>query len=187
MSASGASLLVLLPVGALLFPVGDRSPVVPPSQTDRAVKPSRADGTARFPCGRVGRCRNVSPGRPVARSHAPRGVAFSLWQSLPNQLCASDQPPSTPSTPERKRSLSHLSFGDRRVPPRPSEQVRAAARPDDHNPLTDCASPSNSFRNELKMDTPLTRMRPPKTRVRDPRSPGRARTTGRKLNRKVSV
>ena len=102
------------------------------------------------------------------------------------QICASDQPPSTPSTPERKRSLSHLSFGDRRVPPRPSEQVRAAARPDDHNPLTDCASPSNSFRNELKMDTPLTRMRPPKTRVRDPRSPGRARTTGRKLNGKVN-
>ena len=31
------------------------------------------------------------------------------------------------------------------------------------------------------MDTPLTRMRPPKTRVRDPRSPGRARTTGRKF------
>ena len=56
--------MVLLPVGALLFPVGDRSSVVPPSHTDRAVKPSRADGTARFPCGRVGRCRNFFPSRP---------------------------------------------------------------------------------------------------------------------------
>src|SRR5207245_5064914 len=33
-------------------------PPVPIPNT--AVKPSRADGTARFPCGRVGRCRNFS-------------------------------------------------------------------------------------------------------------------------------
>src|SRR5712672_4549035 len=48
-------------------------PPVPIPNTE--VKPSRADGTARFACGRVGRCRNFSPRRPAAHSE-PRGVAF---------------------------------------------------------------------------------------------------------------
>src|SRR3954468_15109368 len=45
-----------------------RSPVVPPVPIPNTeVKPSRADGTARFPCGRVGRCRNIieTPRRPI--------------------------------------------------------------------------------------------------------------------------
>src|SRR5207244_8439008 len=57
-------------------------PPVPIPNTE--VKPSRADGTARFPCGRVGRCRNFSSRASSARirmtprraSKAPRGVAF---------------------------------------------------------------------------------------------------------------
>src|SRR6267378_4145597 len=80
----GASLFVRLPVGALLSPVGDRSPVVPPSHTDRGVKPSRADGTARFPCGRVGRCRNFFPDAPPRIIRA-RGVAF--WCCFLSALC----------------------------------------------------------------------------------------------------
>src|SRR6266478_10004149 len=52
-------------------------PPVPIPNT--AVKPSRADGTARFPCGRVGRCRNFFPDAPP-RHHAPRGVALSALQ-----------------------------------------------------------------------------------------------------------
>src|SRR5438309_10001571 len=85
-------------------------PPVPIPNT--AVKPSRADGTARFPCGRVGRCRNFFPDAPP-RLYAPRGVAFwePLWESVSNQICASDQPPSTPSTPRRKRRLEESSFG----------------------------------------------------------------------------
>src|SRR5205814_7402384 len=45
-------------------------PPVPIPNT--AVKPSRADGTARFPCGRVGRCRNFSltPRRSIKRRGA---------------------------------------------------------------------------------------------------------------------
>src|SRR5438045_4388886 len=39
-------------------------PPVPIPNTE--VKPSRADGTARPACGRVGRCRNFSPRRPAA-------------------------------------------------------------------------------------------------------------------------
>src|SRR4051812_48884840 len=41
------------------------APPVPIPNTE--VKPSRADGTARFPCGRVGRCRNIieTPRRPI--------------------------------------------------------------------------------------------------------------------------
>src|SRR6267143_480134 len=80
----GASLFVRLPVGALLSPLGDRSPVVPPSHADRGVKPSRADGTARFPCGRVGRCRNFSPDAPPRIIRA-RGVAF--WCCFLSALC----------------------------------------------------------------------------------------------------
>src|SRR6267143_806629 len=76
---AGRRFLVLLPVGALLSSVDDRSPVVPPSHTDRGVKPSRADGTARVPCGRVGRCRNFS--QTPRRESSARGVAF--WFLLP--------------------------------------------------------------------------------------------------------
>ena len=50
-------------------------PPVPIPNTE--VKPSRADGTARSPCGRVGRCRNFSPDAPPRFINAPRGVAFS--------------------------------------------------------------------------------------------------------------
>src|SRR5438445_6867997 len=44
-------------------------PPVPIPNTE--VKPSRADGTARFPCGRVGRCRNFLKRRPAVRRHWP--------------------------------------------------------------------------------------------------------------------
>jgi hypothetical protein len=145
------------------------APPVPIPNT--AVKPSRADGTARFPCGRVGRCRNFSPDAPP-RLHTRRGASFfgrgatgaytgnavtdvraprcqsfilsaaivsnqrppvgtrcatgdfadgmsePLWQSVPNQICASDQPP---STPRQKRHLSHPSLWVGIVPSRPSE------------------------------------------------------------------
>src|ERR1700740_2620809 len=49
-------------------------PPVPIPNTE--VKPFRADGTARFPCGRVGRCRNIieTPRRPIP---GPRGVVVS--------------------------------------------------------------------------------------------------------------
>src|SRR5207245_5971681 len=49
-------------------------PPVPIPNTE--VKPSRADGTARFPCGRVGRCRNFIKDAPPRFIEAPRGVAF---------------------------------------------------------------------------------------------------------------
>src|SRR5258706_463687 len=62
-------------------------PPVPIPNTE--VKPSRADGTARFPCGRVGRCRNFSQNAPPSELHAPTAGHSSF----------SDQPPSTPSTP----------------------------------------------------------------------------------------
>src|SRR5207245_5908792 len=40
--------------------------VLPVPIPNTEVKPSRADGTARPACGRVGRCRNFSPRRPAA-------------------------------------------------------------------------------------------------------------------------
>src|SRR5205085_2705961 len=49
------------------------APPVPIPNTE--VKPSRADGTARFPCGRVGRCRNFSPDAPP-RDHTRRGASL---------------------------------------------------------------------------------------------------------------
>src|SRR5205823_10512252 len=49
-------------------------PPVPIPNTE--VKPSRADGTAWFPCGRVGRCRNFIKDAPPRFIEAPRGVAF---------------------------------------------------------------------------------------------------------------
>src|ERR1700737_1349429 len=45
-------------------------PPVPIPNTE--VKPSRADGTARFPCGRVGRCRNIFPRAPPPPFIGPR-------------------------------------------------------------------------------------------------------------------
>src|SRR6267143_806631 len=47
-------------------------PPVPIPNT--AVKPSRADGTARFPCGRVGRCRNFS--QTPRRESSARGASL---------------------------------------------------------------------------------------------------------------
>src|SRR5438128_11069494 len=47
--------------------------VLPVPIPNTAVKPSRADGTARPACGRVGRCRNFSPRRPAA--HPSRGAS----------------------------------------------------------------------------------------------------------------
>src|SRR2546430_176396 len=49
-------------------------PPVPIPNTE--VKPFRADGTARFPCGRVGRCRNII--ETPRRSILSRG-AFFIW------------------------------------------------------------------------------------------------------------
>jgi hypothetical protein len=49
-------------------------PPVPIPNTE--VKPFRADGTARFPCGRVGRCRNFSP-RALPREQSPRAPRFT--------------------------------------------------------------------------------------------------------------
>src|SRR5437899_8639247 len=48
--------------------------VLPVPIPNTAVKPSRADGTARPACGRVGRCRNFS--KTPRRSSEPRGVPF---------------------------------------------------------------------------------------------------------------
>src|SRR3977135_3475270 len=55
--------------------------VLPVPIPNTEVKPSRADGTARFACGRVGRCRNFSPRRPAAHSE-PRGVAFVMTKNV---------------------------------------------------------------------------------------------------------
>src|ERR1700737_4469720 len=64
-------------------------PPVPIPNTE--VKPSRADGTARFPCGRVGRCRNIFPrASPPPFTGPRRGSLFlrapCLWLRL--HLCA---------------------------------------------------------------------------------------------------
>src|SRR5260221_13012655 len=57
-------------------------PPVPIPNTE--VKPSRADGTARFPCGRVGRCRNFSQNAPPsAVTGRPRGIRLSGFVPLP--------------------------------------------------------------------------------------------------------
>src|SRR5947199_1867840 len=47
-------------------------PPVPIPNTE--VKPFRADGTARFPCGRVGRCRNII--ETPRRSSSSRGASL---------------------------------------------------------------------------------------------------------------
>src|SRR5712672_2996715 len=58
-------------------------PPVPIPNTE--VKPSRADGTARFPCGRVGRCRNFSLNAPPSERNAPTAGHSSFHVSAPLQ------------------------------------------------------------------------------------------------------
>lgn len=60
--------------------------VLPVPIPNTAVKPSRADGTARFPCGRVGRCRNF------LRAHRARANVV-------------DAPPSDSTESDRGASL----------------------------------------------------------------------------------
>src|SRR6267143_1695804 len=122
----GASLFVRLPVGALLSPLGDRSPVVPLSHTDRGVKPSRADGTARFPCGRVGRCRNFSPDAPP-RFHTRHGASL-FGRVGPLAICPqsnlrfrSTAEHATHAEAETSSQSSLCGVG--LVSPRPSEQL----------------------------------------------------------------
>ena len=60
--------------------VGGVTPV-PISNTE--VKPSRADGTARFPCGRVGRCRNFYQNAPPSALYEPTaGRSLFVLRSL---------------------------------------------------------------------------------------------------------
>ena len=56
-------------------------PPVPIPNTE--VKPSRADGTARFPCGRVGRCRNFYQNAPPSALYEPTaGRSLFVLRSL---------------------------------------------------------------------------------------------------------
>src|SRR2546426_11681969 len=65
---------------------GDSGGETPVPIPNTAVKPSSADGTARSPCGRVGRRRifsNVGPGRPVDGGRALRVLRYALSAGAP--------------------------------------------------------------------------------------------------------
>src|SRR6267143_950588 len=90
-------------------------PPVPIPNT--AVKPSRADGTARFPCGRVGRCRNFFPDAPP-RHHTRRGA--SLFQGFRSTAEHAEAEASSQSSPlglvwchPGRRSYSGVAAGAR--------------------------------------------------------------------------
>src|SRR5690349_874357 len=53
-------------------------PPVPIPNTE--VKPSRADGTARFPCGRVGRCRNFLHDAPPLEQSRGASLFGKAWK-----------------------------------------------------------------------------------------------------------
>src|SRR6267143_7139930 len=76
-------------------------PPVPIPNT--AVKPSRADGTARFPCGRVGRCRNFSQ-TPRRESSAPGASLFGAASCRRFVVFGGRSVASRPALPYRPRS-----------------------------------------------------------------------------------